>query len=172
MNFQEQWQTALNESALLKSIKRAWDGVDPKRRPLLIGIGIVIVIVLLWSILIAPAMNYSKAAETRVIDAQTDLSWMQRNAGQVMDRQHQSGSYDSLIELALRSAQASGITISRYEPEAQNLRIWIESASLPNCLQWLLQLQRHYGVGFSELDVNRDSGSGLASIRLVLGPGL
>lgn len=172
MNLQEQWQTALNDSALLKTVKQAWDGVDPKRRPLLLGAGTLIVLATLWFAVIAPAMNYSKAAEARVIDAQTDLTWMQRNAGQVLDRQHQSQTYDSLIELVLRSAQASGITISRYEPEAQNLRIWIESASLPNCLQWLLKLQQQYGVGFSELDVNRDSASGLASIRLVLGPGL
>ena len=172
MNLQEQWQTALNESALLKTLKQAWDGVDPKRRPLLIGAGVVVALVILYLGVIAPAMDYSKAAEARVIDAQTDLTWMQRNAGQVLDRQHQSQTYDSLIELVLRSAEASGIAISRYEPEAQNLRIWIESASLPSCLQWLLQLQRQYGVGFSELDVNRDSDSGLASIRLVLGPGL
>ena len=172
MNLKEQWQTALNESSLLKRMRQAWDGVDPKQRPLFQFAGVLILLALLWMLIIEPAWDASKQAEARVMAAQTDLTWMQRNAGQVLDRQSQSQEYGSLIELTLRSAEASGLGISRYEPESQNLRIWIESANLPNCMQWLLRLQQSYGVGFSELDVDRNSSTGLASIRLVLGPGL
>lgn len=172
MKLKEQWETALKESSLLKKIRHLWDGVEPRQRPLVMIVGGVIFAVILWFLMIEPAWEYSKQAEARVIEAQTDLTWMQRNAGQLLDRQSQNREYGSLIELTLRSAEASGLNISRYEPEAQRLRVWIESASLPECMQWLLQLQQDYGVGFSELDVDRNSSTGLASIRLVLGPGL
>lgn len=172
MTLKQRWEAALSESSLLKKLRQTWDGVEPKHRPLFMLLGAIALVALIGSLVVAPAWDYSKQAEARVIAAQTDLSWMQSNAGQILDKQGQNQDYGSLIELTLSSAEASGLNISRYEPESQNLRIWIESASLPNCMRWLLRLQQEFGVGFSELDVDRNSSTGLSSIRLVLGPGL
>lgn len=128
-------------------------------------IGLFLVFALWW-----PSHQAMLKAKQRYLNSQSTLLWIQANSAQARLGSRQAGvnSGESVLSLVSNSASANGISLRRFEPEGERVRIWLEGVPFNQLAAWLNQLATQ-GIQASEAQLERQADSGLVSVRLSLG---
>lgn len=157
----------------LDPLRRRYDSMADSERLVVNGIGVLIVLVLLFLILILPGQRAVDKAQTSLTAKQNLLSWMQDNE-QLARMAAQGGSRSSRSDQPLQSivtstAPALGITVKRIEPESDDkLRVWLEKVSFDKTVRWLHQIETRYGVRIVNASIDAERAEGLVTAKLVL----
>lgn len=136
---------------------------------LLVNISVVVVAIglfywLLWS----PLSNAVDKNRKAVANQTTLLQWVQKNANRAVQLRGAGGSQikfsGSLPQVANQSAAQLKITISRMQPQGDELLLWVDNAPFNDVLSWLQNLEKR-GIAIRDLDVAQTNESGYVKIR-------
>ena len=157
----------------LDPLRRRYDSLSNSERLVVNGLGVMIVLVLVFLLLILPAQRSVDQAEMILAGKQNLLSWMKDNED-VARMAAKGGSGRSQSDQPLQSivtstAPALGINVKRIEPESDDkLRVWLEKVSFDKTMRWLHQIETRYGVHIVNASIDAERTEGLVTAKLVL----
>lgn len=153
--------------------QRRYDSLADKERMAVIGVGILVVLALVYLILVAPAQRSVSEAQLKLAGQQNLLSWMKENES--VARQAASGgrtvtkSDQPLQTIVTATAGPLGVTVKRYENESENkLRVSLEKVPFDKMVRWLDQLEARYGLTIINISIDAEKEPGLVTAKLVL----
>lgn len=159
-----------------REVKRHYYLLGARERLILHVISVVVVLLLIFALGIAPAQKKLATAKQQHIAAQEMHEWMKANEPRLRDaaRAGRSGGASmtgqALLTQVNRSAQTSGVTLRRTEPEGDDkLRVWVEDASFNAVISWLADMDKRMGIKVINISVESHRDPGLANVRIILG---
>jgi len=157
----------------LDPVRRRYDSLSDSERLIVNGIGILIVLVIIFLLLIVPAQRSVDQAQLTLQDKQNLMAWMKDNED--VARMAATGGSSStrsdqpLQTIVTSTAPSMGITVKRFEPESDDkLRVWLEKVSFDKTMRWLHQIESRYGIKIVNVSIDAERAEGLVTAKLVL----
>lgn len=158
----------------LNQAQTYWRGLAPRERLMLSVGGVLLGIVLLYSLLWAPLQRDLNRLRAEVPRGQQQLQWMRSQAGRVQQLRAaapavaQGGSLMSFVE---QSSKAYNIR-ANIQPEGQNaVRVGVDGVGFNSLAEWLANLQKQGGVRIENATLEPQPTSGVVNARLLLRAG-
>ncbi len=156
---------------------KLWENRNSREKILLTIASVLLGIFLLWQFAYKPLVNWPKAQERALEQAELDLKIMQK--GYLILQAQSADSNELEITLLAptnfqttitRIAKEHGLTISRRQPGANNeLTLWLENARSPAFYAWVDDLTKGYNIKLARAQLNRnDDASVRAQVTFVL----
>jgi len=152
---------------------RWYAGREPRERPIIAGLVLVIVSAILWVLIWKPISDWQTLESNRFQNAQATWDWMQANEADARARARQSstgqGRERSLLPLVTREANSQGIRLNRLQPEADGaVSVVVQAQPFNAVIEWLARLQDSHDVTVQRVSVDAEGKPGLinAQIRL------
>jgi general secretion pathway protein M len=79
-----------------------------------------------------------------------------------------SSSATPILALITQQAKIAGINLKRFEPDDENLRIWLDDESFDRAARWLETLTRDHGIKVKQISVERSEKNGRIDLRATL----
>jgi general secretion pathway protein M len=167
--FQDGWQRLQGTGAW-----RWYASREPHERPVIAGLGFVIVASLLWLAIWKPISDWRVLETNRYQNAQATWEWMQANESNARSRASQlsapASSQRSLLPLVTREANSKGIRLNRLQPEADGaVSVVVQAQPFNAVVEWLVRLQDAHNIDVQRISVDAEGNPGLinAQIRLI-----
>jgi general secretion pathway protein M len=137
-----------------------------EQRLVIISAILVLVAIFYWGIW--SPLNTSLERDKAAVKNQTELLvWVQKNANRAVQLRS-SGSKTSLSgslpQVVNQAASRMKITISRMQPQGEELQVWIDQAPFNDVLSWLQSLEKT-GVTILDIDMAESDSPGQVKIR-------
>lgn len=148
-----------------------WENLSERERRLLFGGGALLVLALLYWGLWSPMASSLDSQRSAVASQQRQLSWMQQQATEVTKlraRGNQVKASGSLSAAVNGSARQLGITLSRIQPQGDDLQVWIDQIEFNLLISWMGELQSQQGIIAQSLDLNATDTPGQVRVRRLL----
>jgi len=150
-----------------------WAQLKPRERMLLIGGGVFIILLMLYSLLWDPLVKKADQLNNS-IPAQMELvAWMEQAALEVQElkankqEKPQIKGGQSMLAVIDRTAKQRRLSMKRVEPDGSTrVRVWLERASFDDLLLWIGSVQREYGIRIDSVVVDKEDEPGLVNARL------
>ena len=140
---------------------------EREQRLVMISAGMVVVAIFYWGIW-SPLNTSIDRAQSAVKNQTELLAWVQRNANKAVQLRSSSGNKSafsgSLPQAVNQSASRMKITISRMQPQGDEIQIWIDQAPFNDVLSWLQSLEKT-GVSILDIEINESDLPGQVNIR-------
>lgn len=138
-----------------------------EQRLVMISAGLVVVAIFYWG-LWSP-LNTSIERGQKAVKSQSELlTWVQKNANKALQLRSTSGNKaslsGSLTQAVDRAASRMKITISRMQPQGDELQVWIDQAPFNDVLSWLQSLEKA-GVSILDIEILESDLPGQIKIR-------
>lgn len=156
---------------------REWLASRAPREQLVLGIGAVAAaLIVLWGAALRPLTNATARLEASVAGKRDLVTDLQRAAAVAPadPATPSAGASQSLVVLIDRTAQTSGVaaTFTATRPDGQNaINVSFQNAEFDAVVEWLLMLERDYGVSVRSASFSNTRERGLVSGQLLLGRG-
>lgn len=154
----------------LERLRNWYSGLEPRERKTVtwgaIGGSIVVVTVLLLQL--HAAVN---RAESRVLQKRADVAYLQSVLPELRAAPMPQGGDQSLVVVVDRTTRDAGLAmhVRGTEPGGINeLRVRLEGAPFDATVNWVLRLQREYGVRISAATLERASAPGIVNASVTL----
>ncbi len=152
----------------MDKLKQKFHQLSEREQRLMLISAVAIAIGAFYWLVWAP-LNTSLAQERIALENQQSLlSWVEKNANKVIQLRGSgkaSASFNgSLPQAVNRSADKLGIAISRMQPQAEELQVWVDQAPFNDVLAWLQELEDQ-GIVILDLDVAEADVPGYVKIR-------
>jgi general secretion pathway protein M len=147
----------------MEALQQYLSRLSPRDRMAVIVLAIFVVV----SLLSLGALNLHRSAEKAQQQAQQEkelLTWLQASAPLLNGAGSTNGM--SVLDTVSASAGGLGINMQRFEPDGDNVRVWLEGADFAKVASWLNNLTQQ-GVKAQEVHFEQDA-KGL-NVRLVFG---
>ena len=156
-------------------MKSWWLSISPReRRMVLLAGGSLLLAILYWGMW-RPFQQSVTYAERQLKMQQETLSWMQLRAPDAMALRGGGRSVDlgmTLEGVANQSARQLGLSLSRLQPIDKQLQVELAPRELERLMNWLVIMERDYGVTPQLIELAREGGKGMVRVRrLQLGRG-
>jgi general secretion pathway protein M len=153
-------------------LKSRWSGLETREQGILQFGAVILGLLLLYLLIIDPVYSGRDAAEQRLQSAQEAFSAAQRQAYDLKASSAKPRTADStsLLTEVESSAQQQGLrnALKRLQPSGNDqIQVSLEGASYKQLIQWLSSLHQQ-GVMAQRVDIQRDRGSDLLGVQLVL----
>lgn len=145
-----------------------YDTLGDRDRLALRLLGAFFGVLVLYVLLLAPAIGQGDRAWGRLQQERELLAWLRAHQSEVSAGGAQARE-QPVATVVNSSAQEHQLTIRRYEPAGENgIRVWLEGAEFNAVVKWLYQLEGSFGVRAAEFTVERDAQPGRVNARLTL----
>lgn len=151
----------------MNDIKAYWSGLGARDQKALFVGGIVLLVTLAFFVIFIPVANKKQALETELSNAQQVYNELIVLAPNALAKKGNPTSVNaSSMNTAIRKQAARyGLEIQRFEPDSNNLKVWLEDMPYSSTIQWLSALET-LGITHSELSLVNRSSLGLVSTRV------
>jgi general secretion pathway protein M len=149
----------------------------PRERLTLILGAAVAVPLLLYVLVWGPLSREVDALETRVVEQQETLTWMQSAAAEVRQLratgrqappESTGGSLLSIVNQSAQRMQLSG-SIQRMNPQGdQGIELQLTGVAFDRFVRWLGELETTHGISVTSLSLSRATAPGQVDVRLTL----
>ncbi len=152
----------------LASIKAWWQGLNLREQRLVVIMGSVVLVFLLYSLIWQPLNDNLAKAEKKLANRQMLLTWV---SGNIINYQRvnrigaSKKSNISLSSIINRTAHQQQLTITRMQPQGDNLQVWLDSAPFTQLLFWLEHLVNNEGLQVQAIDVIQSDKQGEVRVR-------
>lgn len=156
---------------------REWFDNLEQREQLIVGVGAVVAALLFyWLLIWEPMARKAVELQAGIAENRELIAYLQeaeveaRRLGASRPASARASGRSLLSTVDSSSKQAGlGEYIKRIQPEGQDsVRLWIENAPFDPLANWLLQLQRQYGVILDNGSLDRADRAGAVKARLTL----
>ncbi|BDX04590.1 type II secretion system protein GspM [Planctobacterium marinum] len=152
----------------IEELKQRFAQLTDREQKLVLLSSVVIVIGAIYFLIYAP-MQASIERNRASLNSQKELlTWVTQNANRAVQLKQSGGQGDqfsgSLPQAVNQTANSSDITISRMQPQGDDIQIWVDNARFDNVLNWLQSLEK-MGVQIIEADIAEGDSPGIVKIR-------
>lgn len=148
-------------------MKTWWQQLNIREQRLVIVMSALISVFILYSVIWQP-MNESIAKSKAKIDRQQALlTWVQENTQRYQQAKRNGGgsSGESLSSIVNRTSRIEKITITRMQPQGDDLQVWIDEISFNQLLSWLERLSVRDGLQVKSIDLSKAEQQGVVRVR-------
>jgi general secretion pathway protein M len=152
----------------LSSIKAWWQGINQREQRLVLVMGSALIVFLLYSFIWQPLNENLIKTERKLESRQALLSWVTENTSRYQNAKamgngkKSSGSLSSIIN---RTANQQQLTITRIQPQGDNVQVWLDSAPFTQLLFWLEHLANNEGLQVQAIDLAQGDKQGEVRVR-------
>lgn len=153
--------------------RRYWM-MAPHERLVVNALVVAIVAMLLFLVVINPALKSRAEAEVQLNAKRSVLQWVKDNEQRAIAASRTTTgqapkSGQSLMAVVTSSSSQMGLALKRYEPEGDDkLRVWLEDQSFNKMVRWLDSLQKQHGMSVVNVSVDAGKEPGVVTAKLVL----
>lgn len=135
--------------------KQKFEQLNEREQKLTLITLVVVVIALFYGLIWSP-LNQSLEQNRKAADTQQQLhSWVQKNASKALQLKRSGGGNKSfngsLPQTVNQTASRFSISISRMQPQNDQLQVWVDQADFNSVLSWLQAME---GMGIKILDAD------------------
>jgi general secretion pathway protein M len=157
------------ESAL-EPLKQKWISFSKRDQNAIILLTIALILSILMFGIISPVNNAKSSAMAELANAKKTYNELVSLAPSAMSASQGTGSLDasSINSEVRRQAARNGIAVQRFEPDGENLKVWLEDSRYPSVIQWLGSLEST-GITHLDLTIEDRPKPGFVSVRVTFG---
>jgi len=149
-------------------MKAWWQQLNSREQRLVAVMGIVGIIFVFYSAIWQPLNNSLAEAKGKLARQQQLLTWVQENTALYQQAKRSGGKSKlrgSISSVANRSAKTYKLTITRMQPQGDDLQVWIDSTPFTQLLFWLEHLANNEGLQVKAIDLNHGDRPGEVKVR-------
>lgn len=149
-------------------MKNWWQQLNIREQRLIAVMSLLIAIFILYSVIWQPLNDALVKNKAKLERSQDLLVWVQENTDRYTKAKRsgarkQSGG--SLSSIVTRTSRTKKITITRMQPQGEDLQVWIDEISFEQLLNWLEQLATREGLQVKSIDLSKTDQQGAVRVR-------
>ena len=152
----------------MEKLLQKFQQLTEREQYLVIACSVVVIIGMFYWLAWAPLNNAIETNRSLVANKKSDLVWLTQNVNKALQLKRNSGTRKtfngSLTQAVNQSASRVRISISRMQPQGEELKVWVDQAPFNDVLSWL-QAMENMGIHIINLDVAQADAPGLIKIR-------
>lgn len=152
----------------IASIKAWWQGLQGREQRLVMALSAATLLIVFYSLIWQP-LNESLANKAKRVESrQALLTWVNDNTARYQQLQSATGqkpSTGSLSSIINRTANSQQLTITRMQPQGDELQVWLDSAPFTQLLFWLEHLANVEGLQVDAIDLTKGDTPGEVRVR-------
>lgn len=149
-------------------MKERWQHLNKREQRLVASLGGVFLLFILYSVIWQPMNDGIAEANEKLVKKRELLTWVNENTASYLQAKRSGGkakSKGSLSRVVNASAKNYKLTITRMQPQGDDLQVWIDNTSFTQLLFWLEHLANKEGLQVKAIDISKGSSAGEAKIR-------
>jgi general secretion pathway protein M len=149
-------------------MKAWWQQLNGREQQLVTAMAIAILIFVFYSAIWQPLNNGLADAQSKLTRQQQLLSWVQENTALYQQAKKSAGKSSfsgSISSVANSSARKYKLTITRMQPQGNDLQVWIDSTPFTQLLFWLEHLANNEGLRVKAIDLSQGDVVGEVKVR-------
>jgi general secretion pathway protein M len=151
----------------MQGIKQWYLQLSERERILVICASAVSIVVLFYYLLWSPLHNAVTQQRAALNNEQQLLVWVQEqsNRAQLMRSRGQVTTYSgSLTQLVNQTTRSANISVSRLQPQDDELQVWIDEVPFNALMRWLADLEQR-GIVILQSDFSETNDAGIVQVR-------
>ena len=152
----------------MEKLKGMFQQLNEREKRLVVLSAILVVFAIFYWGIWSPLNASIEKNQTAVTNQQNLLVWVQKNANRAIQLRSGSGNTKSftgsLTQAVNQSASRMKITISRMQPQGDELQVWVDQAPFNDVLSWLQNLEKT-GITILDIDIAGSDLPGQVKIR-------
>jgi len=148
-------------------MKAWWQQLNTREQRLVSVMSMLLSIFILYGLIWQPLTENIEKTTLKLERQQALLTWVAENTQryQQAKRNARGGSGASLSSIVNRTSSANNITITRMQPQGDDLQVWIDEISFNQLLTWLEQLAINDGLQVKNIDLSSADQQGMVRVR-------
>jgi general secretion pathway protein M len=148
-------------------MKAWWQQLNTREQRLVSVMSVLISIFVVYSFIWQPLTENIKKTTLKLERQQALLTWVAENTQryQQAKRNARASSGASLSSIVNRTSSVNNITITRMQPQGDDLQVWIDEISFNQLLTWLEQLAISNGLQVKNIDLSSADQQGMVRVR-------
>ncbi|WP_019027312.1 type II secretion system protein GspM [Colwellia piezophila] len=145
-----------------------WQQLNSREQRLVATMAVFFIIFIFYSAIWQPLNKSLAEANNKLARQQQLLSWVQENTALYQQAKRASGKKNftgSISSAANRSAKTYKLTITRMQPQGDDLQVWIDSTPFTQLLFWLEHLANVEGLKVKAIDLSQGNITGEVKVR-------
>jgi general secretion pathway protein M len=145
-----------------------WQQLKTREQRLVSIMAILVTTFIVYSAIWQPLNDSLLSANKKLIRQQALLTWVTDNTAQYKYAKRNtqiSNSSGSLSGIVNKSANSYKLTITRMQPQGDNLQVWIDSVPFTKLLFWLEHLANKEGLQVQGIDLTHAERTGEVKVR-------
>ena len=137
-------------------MKTWWQQLNLREQRLIMAMAAAISVFILYGLIWQPLNENIASSKLKIERQQALLSWVEDNTKRYKQAKLTSGSRSgaSLSSIVNRTSRQNDIIITRMQPQADDLQVWIDEISFNQLLTWLEQLASREGLRVKNIDLS------------------
>ncbi len=150
----------------LDNYRQKWQQLNGREQSLVVAMSLIIVIFLFYSLIWQPLNNNLIKSTKKLERQQKLLTWVQNKTSQYIQvRSLGNRASGSLTGIINRTSRPQKITITRMQPQGDDLQVWVEEVPFDKLLSWLEQLVNKEGLIIKAIDISNTEQVGIVRVR-------
>jgi general secretion pathway protein M len=149
-------------------MKAWWQQLNTREQRLVSVMTLVFMVFIFYSAAWQPINNSLAEANSKLARQQQLLTWVQENTALYQQAKRSSGKSKlsgSISSVVNRSAKTYKLTITRMQPQGDDLQVWIDSTPFSQLLLWLEHLANNEGLQVKAIDLTQGDSAGEVKVR-------
>ncbi len=150
------------------ALGRWFTGREPNEQVIIAALIFLIIFSLGWLLAWKPVSDWHASATNRLSNARETLDYVKVNQSTARQSKRQTGAAGgSLIPVLSRAANASGVQLSRLQPEDSGLlNVVLQGQPFDKVFEWMAQLERSNGVTIEQASFKSEERSGYVNAQI------
>lgn len=147
-------------------MKAWWQQLNSREQRLVMVMSVLISIFVLYGLIWQPLNENIADKKLKIERQQALLTWVAENTQRYQQAKRNGGSNGaSLSSIVNRTSRANNITITRMQPQGDDLQVWIDEISFNQLLTWLEKLASRDGLQVKNIDLSLADQQGVVRVR-------
>lgn len=148
-------------------MKTWWQQLNIREQRLVVVMSVLISIFILYGLIWQPMNESIETSKLKIERQQKLLTWVQESAQRYQQAKRNGGrsSGESLSSIVNRTSRLEKISITRMQPQGDDLQVWIDEISFNQLLSWLEKLASRDGLQVKNIDLSKADQQGVVRVR-------
>lgn len=148
-------------------MKTWWQQLNIREQRLVVVMSALISIFILYGLIWQPMNESIETSKLKIERQQKLLTWVQESAQRYQQAKRNGGrsSGESLSSIVNRTSRLEKISITRMQPQGDDLQVWIDEISFNQLLSWLEKLASRDGLQVKNIDLSKADQQGVVRVR-------
>ncbi|MFT6193286.1 MAG: general secretion pathway protein M [Cognaticolwellia sp.] len=148
-------------------MKAWWQKLNIREQRLVSVMSVLMSIFILYGLIWQPLTENIEKTTLKLERQQALLIWVAENTQRYQQAKGnaRANSGVSLSSIVNRTSRANNITITRIQPQGDDLQVWIDEISFNQLLTWLEQLAISDGLQVKNIDLSSADQQGMVRVR-------
>jgi general secretion pathway protein M len=149
-------------------MKAWWQQLNGREQQLVLAMTVAVGFFVFYSVIWQPLNKSLADAQNKLTRQQQLLSWVQENTALYQQQKKSVGKSSfsgSISSVANSSARKFKLSVTRMQPQGEDLQVWIDSTPFTQLLFWLEHLANNEGLQVKAIDLSQGNTVGEVKVR-------